>query len=337
MGAVSRHLEGLRLAGGGLSFEREPCSGRQRPDFSLAVRLDGRERRFALECRLHPSATDIARLKRRKGAAAPLLAAPHLSETLAQACRDQGVSCLDLNGRLYLRHRGLLVDRQPQIKQYRAAEPEPALFAAKSSRLARWFLSCPGRRWRQDELARETGCSPALVSRLMGEHARLGWAEHREGRWHIVRPDALLDAWTGADKWSRRGAVRQYSTLERRPAPLAAQALSALGGAGGPLAFTQWCAAARRHPYAETPVVSAYCGRLPEAGETRELGWRPVGSGGRLWLIVPRDGGVFQCLRQEAGMPLACDAQIYLDLLQVGLRGPDAARALREWEGFCQP
>jgi hypothetical protein len=29
-----------------------------------------------------------------------------------------------------------------------------------------------------------------------------------------------------------------------------------------------------------------------------------------------------------------CDAQIYIDLLQVGLRGPDAARALREWEGF---
>ena len=37
------------------------------------------------------------------------------------------------------------------------------------------------------------------------------------------------------------------------------------------------------------------------------------------------------------GLPLATDAQIYLDLLKTGLRGPDQAAALRQWEGFCRP
>ena len=31
---------------------------------------------------------------------------------------------------------------------------------------------------------------------------------------------------------------------------------------------------------------------------------------------------------------LACDAQIYLDLVRAGLRGPEQAQALREWSGF---
>jgi hypothetical protein len=52
---------------------------------------------------------------------------------------------------------------------------------------------------------------------------------------------------------------------------------------------------------------------------------------------VPRDEGVFQTVRHVDGVPIVCDVQIYLDLLQVGLRGPDQAKALREWEGFCKP
>jgi len=31
------------------------------------------------------------------------------------------------------------------------------------------------------------------------------------------------------------------------------------------------------------------------------------------------------------------DAQIYLDLQKTGLRGPEQASALRNWEGFCRP
>ena len=41
-------------------------------------------------------------------------------------------------------------------------------------------------------------------------------------------------------------------------------------------------------------------------------------------------------LRDVGGIPLATDAQIYLDLQKTGLRGPDQAAALRNWEGFCR-
>ena len=243
-----------------------------------------------------------------------------------------------MNGQLYLRQRGLLVDRPSKEKRFRSAEAEPSLFAAKSSRLARALLSFPETGWTQLKLAEHTRCSTALVSRLMGEYVRLGWVGHARDRWELVKPDALLDAWAGADRWSRRGVIQQYSTLERDPIRLAKQVKKLLGKSGGQrnehFAFTQWFAAARRHPYTELPVVSAYSRHLPQREEIKEFGWREVANGGRLWLINPADEGVFQFRRFVDGFPLVCDTQIYLDLMQVGLRGPDAARALREWKGF---
>ncbi|MGA2656348.1 MAG: hypothetical protein ABSH34_02410 [Verrucomicrobiota bacterium] len=103
------------------------------------------------------------------------------------------------------------------------------------------------------------------------------------------------------------------------------------------LAFTQWFAANLRHPYTTPPVVSAYVPLFPEEKVERELGARPVADGGTLWLAIPADTGVFRENQRVGEFTLVCDVQIYLDLLQVGLRGPDQAKALREWEGFGRP
>jgi hypothetical protein len=54
-------------------------------------------------------------------------------------------------------------------------------------------------------------------------------------------------------------------------------------------------------------------------------------------LLIPDDEGVFLETQTIKDLPLASDAQIYLDLQKTGLRGPDQANALREWEGFCRP
>ncbi|MBI3870838.1 MAG: hypothetical protein HY299_20095 [Verrucomicrobia bacterium] len=97
--------------------------------------------------------------------------------------------------------------------------------------------------------------------------------------------------------------------------------------------FTQWLAAHLRRPHTTPPLVSAYLKRRPAA----EITWaREVDNGGNLWLIVPRDEGVFQETQTASGFNLVSDVQIYLDLLPVGQRGPEQARALREWEKFAK-
>ena len=332
--AVSGVTKALRLPG--LSLSTRQASHSEAVDLWLDAKLDGREFAFALTCELRPTARDVALARERAGDALPALAAVHLPKPLVERCLEQGVSCLDLNGRLHLRAPGLLVDREPRGKRFRTTEPERDLFAGKGGRLARVFLSFPGRTWKQGELVELTGCSAGLVSRLVREYARLGWMEGGRGDWTLAKPDALLDAWAAADRWERRVTVRQYSGLERDPERLAREFLAQHGGEDGPLAFTQWFAATHRRPYAELPVVSVYRPRFLSPVEMGVRGLREVDNGGRLWVLVPRDEGVFQAGQTVDGLPLVCDAQMYLDLLPVGLRGPDAARALREWEGFCR-
>lgn len=46
------------------------------------------------------------------------------------------------------------------------------------------------------------------------------------------------------------------------------------------------------------------------------------------------DDGVFRETQRVGEFTLACDAQVYLDLLPVGWRGPEQAKALRDWKGF---
>jgi len=204
-------------------------------------------------------------------------------------------------------------------------------FATKSTRLARRLLSCPDRSWKQAELVEQTGLNAGLVSRLLNHFVRIGWATGQRADWRLTDPDALLDAWAEADDWAKRTTLFQYSTLER---DLDALARRTVGLPGVHVALTQWFAAQLRYAYAEVPVVSAYVDRLPGTDALEELGFNEVLSGGRVWLILPDDPGVFQAGQVVNDLPLVSDVQIYLDLLQVGLRGPDQAKALREWSGF---
>jgi hypothetical protein len=61
-----------------------------------------------------------------------------------------------------------------------------------------------------------------------------------------------------------------------------------------------------------------------------------VPEAGALWLFKPSDKGIFQETQRPLNRLLVSDAQIYIDLQKTGLRGPEAADALRKWEGFCR-
>jgi hypothetical protein len=309
----------------------------RRADAVVELSLDGRRFTFDVEFKLSPTARDTDKLAAQPGRRPRLLIAPHLSETLAAHCRERGLNCLDLNGRVWLRAKGLLVERAAgEGAKVRPSQPAPDLFSLKSSRLPRALLSQPGRQWSQKELVERTGLSPGLVSRLTRHLVDEGFLEETLRTLVLKRADALLDAWARQDDWAKRTTVRQYSLLETDPNEVVHKLQSAFP-TGFRLLFTQWYAASLRHPYTTPSVVSAYVSEFDDQQVERALNARRVAEGGTLWLIVPKDEGVFRETQIAGGLTVACDAQIYLDLLQVGLRGPDQAKALREWKGFGRP
>jgi hypothetical protein len=321
--------------------------GQSQTDFQATLKIDGQVHHFAVETKLNPSRENVKRLREAAQGqkAKPLLASVHLPDSIVRECQEQGVSCLDLNGRIWVRLPGLLIDRQGIPGQYRLTTTDPDVFSPKSQRLARTLLSRPKHpAWTQPELCEATGLSLGLVSRLLRYCARQGWVEGTRGNWRLADGKSFLDAWAQADIWSRRVTLRQYFHIDPNRSVLARafnKRYREQYGEKSRLVFTQWIAAEYRHPYAEAPVVSAYCDQFPTEEEAARWHLNPVEQGGRLWLLVPRDEGVFletqpPLDRPQWNMKLVSDVQIYLDLLQVGLRGPDAAKALREWKGFCQ-
>lgn len=101
-------------------------------------------------------------------------------------------------------------------------------------------------------------------------------------------------------------------------------------------AFTHRFAAPKRRPYADVPVGSAYVRHLPDSTFLEALVARVVPANGRLRLLVPDDEGAFQLRRNVSGLTLVSDVQIYLDVVHAGLRGDEAAAALRDWDEFCR-
>jgi hypothetical protein len=158
--------------------------------------VDGHKTRFFVEFKLTPTARDVQRLSEERLPGPAVLIAPRLSESLVSLCRERNLSCADLNGRLWLRVPGLLIDRQPSAKaRFRPALAIPDPFSLKSSRLVRTLLSHRDRRWSHTELVERTGLSKGLVSRLTRHLLDEGFLRLDDRRLFVERWDALLDAW----------------------------------------------------------------------------------------------------------------------------------------------
>jgi len=290
---------------------------------------------FQIRPLLHPSRKLIK--DRRKN---ELLLFAHLPEPLATEFRAAGICHADLNGRVFIAVPGFILDRDPKGNRYRNPVSEPDVFSAKTSRIVRALLSRREREWTQEELTTRTKVSRGLVSRILKVLVEEGQVERIAGdrpkaasiRYRMAEFDSLLDEWKSKDDWSARTTVQQYSLLTNDAEEIAATVRNAIGETKA--VFTQWFAAHLRHPYTIPPIISAY---VAEGRSLPELKFvRPVQTGGNLWLITPEDEGVFIETQECEGFRLVSDVQIYLDLVQMGQRGPDAAEALRAWDGFAR-
>lgn len=305
----------------------------------IDLALDDRLQRFKIVYALKPSLPELESiLADWKEPAPPLLVAPELSQRVLELCHSKRLAAIDLNGRAYIRAPGIFVDRRPLPGRDFRFQLEPRnVFVGKSARIIRTLLTDRDRPWSQNELVHRAKASSGLVSRIVQHLITQGFIEKQTAReFRLSHPLELIDAWAKADDLNQRAAVTRYTTFGGNPLETARHLQAWAHEQSVPIAFTQWLAASLRYPYTEPVLTSAYVSRLPEAATLERLDLRPVTDAGKVWLLVPDDEGVFLETRIIQDLSLASDAQIYLDLQKTGLRGPDQAAALRNWDGFCR-
>lgn len=302
----------------------------------LSLKLDDNVLRFDVIFSLKPSKPLLESI-RAKGEQI-LIVAPNFPLRLLDFCKSIGVSVLDLNGRTWIRAPGAFVYRQALPGRSFSYELEPKnIFVGKSERIVRKLLTDVDRIWTQAEITQDTGASAGLVSRIFGHLVSQGYVEKINGRqYRLADFQGLVDDWVKADSIHKRTSLQRFTSLTGNPEGLAEQIYGWSKAEGVRLAFTQWIAAWSRVKYTEPVIVSAYVERIPESASRESLGLRAVEDGGNLWLFVPEDPGILATTQEVKGLPLVTDAQLYVDLQNTGLRGPDAAEALRESETFCK-
>lgn len=277
-----------------------------------------------------------------------LLVSPHIPESLADDLRQAGISHADLNGRLFVQTPDFLLDRRPTEVSFRNPRTGPDPFSTKASRIVRALLCQRECRFTQEQLTERTEVSRTIVSQVLSRLVEDDWVKQLSSSspkapayYQLADFDRLLDAWAKADNWQGRTTIYQFSVLSNQPEEIAATIRDLFKpkepAPGEParanVVFTQWFAAWLRYPYTIPPVVTAY---LPDKRLLDVIPYRRVNTGGNLWLVLPDDNGVFRETYERKGFLLASDVQIYLDLLQVGQRGPDQAAEFRQWEGFAR-
>ena len=320
-----------------LRWHLPPGTGHQRLEH-VELEFDSQRIAFRPVYELKPSFPWLESLKPTQGTPV-LLVTPDLSNRVLDACKQHRIAAIDLNGRAWLRAPGLLVDRRPLPGRSFSYELEPRnIFVGKSARIVRCLLTNRERTWTQAEIVSHTKASSGLVSRIVQHLISQGFAEKISAREFRLRDlFALLDEWVESDHFAKRTRTTLYAGFIGSPVELANRLQDWAHREAVPIAFTQWIAAWSRHPFTEPVLCSAYVPRLPEAATLDSLGLRQVSEGGKLWLHIPDDEGLLDETQTQSGLTLTTDAQIYLDLQRTGLRGPEAAAALRESNRFCTP
>lgn len=262
-----------------------------------------------------------------------VFAAPYISPESAKLCLEQGIGYLDLSGNCHLAFGTVHIHVEGKTNQYKLKREHGSLFSPKASRVIRVLLQGPLKPWKVVDLEEASATSLGTVSTVRKELLKQLWAEDSDRGLKITKPDAILDAWAKADSWKRRTTVREYSLLIHDQNEVAHKLHRFVESQEH--AFTQWYGILLRRPHTTTDIITLYVEAFPEEHfiQTELLG-RRVESGGTLRLVVPKDRGVFIGKQHLDGLPIVSDIQLYLDLIDAGMRGDEAARELRNWAEF---
>ena len=258
-----------------------------------------------------------------------VLAVPYMGDAGRRVCEEGGVSWLDLAGNAHLEASGLRILIRGQANPFKRRGRPSSPFAPRSSRISRWFLLHPGEFVAQRELAAATEVGEGFTSRIVRRLEELELIERNEaGQVRASDPDLLLDAWAEAYDFRAHHFLRGH-VAARSGEELLQEIPAALSPGSERYAATGLAGAWLLTRFAGFRLATFYVSSLPTAHALERLGFREEAKGANLWLVVPKDDGVFQGAAELDGIRCVHPVQAWLDLQAHPERAREAADDLR--------
>lgn len=313
-------------------FLKEKSSGEVQPDLLFEVTLKNRRRRIVVEVKsageprqVRYAVQQLKEYLTQFEDAYGMVGAPYISSDAARICKESGIGYIDLAGNCLLNFEQIYIERKNFPNPNVERRPLRSLFAPKSSRVLRVMLSNSMRAWQIQELVKEAKVSLGSVFKVKQRLLDLEYALEEDKKVSLKQPMALLDKW--AESYSfRKNRIYDYfgfaelNELERNIAEYCQKEKI-------PYALTLFSGAARVAPFARYGRGFVYVAkRIREVAKS--VGLKEVPSGPNFTILEPYDEGVFYGNRKIGGLSVACDIQLYLDLVGYKGRGKESANFL---------
>lgn len=267
----------------------------------------------------------------------PMVAAPYISESVQNRCKELGVGYIDLNGTFGLIRGGLHIDIVRPATAFKSPQGIKNVFTGRSRRIVRALLVNPHQPFRLEHLASETDVSVGQVFHVLKRLEQDGLLERTtEGR-ALTKPRKLLQVFASEFK-SDYAAKRKvfYGFSELPPQEFAASLRDYCQHHNIPCAFTLSSGLEPYERNTRDEVTAAYVSG-PSAEIAAQLKVQAVGRGANVILMTPPDtdnndaGGVFYKTRHLTnGLTGVNPIQLYLDFSLYGGRGEEQADFLVE-------
>jgi hypothetical protein len=256
----------------------------------------------------------------------PVLVVPYMTPAGARAAEKMGLGWIDLSGNARIRSDDLYVRVEGRPNQFRSRGRPSSPFAPKSARVTRILLEDPGRWWRQKELVAAIGLDDGSVSRIVRRLDEELLLERRERELRPRDPDRLLDAWAQDYRFTHHDILTGH--ISGSGIELARDLAQRLGALDVRHAFTGLPAAWAIDHFARFRLTTVYVEGDPRNAAKR-LELRQSSAGANVQLVGPDDLGVFIGEHPHDGLNCVSPSQVYLDLLHLPERAPEAAEHLR--------
>jgi len=307
-------------------------------DIQLHIELDGIEHRLIAEVKNsgQPRYARAAVLRLKASAARsalpviPVFIAPFLTESTRELCFQEGVSCLDFEGNARMAFGTVYLEIASANKPETLRRKHRSLFKGRSAKVLCVLLNSPGRSWKLTDLAQESCVSIGHVSNVQASLLDREWAERNDLGLSLTAPRALLDGWSSV--YERPLAVERkfYTTLHGAQLEEALRSLFHSTKETTNLMMASFSAAQWIAPFGRTATQYFYADEegIDQLKNSLRLSSPSKGENVVVW--IPKGSDVyFGGTEASNGIRCTSSLQTYLDLMQGGERGQEAADHLR--------
>ena len=260
----------------------------------------------------------------------PTVATSYMGERGAELCRQSKVAWLDLAGNARIMAEGLNVNVSGKARTISRPGRRTNLFSPRSSNIARQLLLEPDRLFTQQELATQSGLDPGYTSRIVSRLEEEGLVTRDSTRQiRVAKPGLLLDTWRESYDFQNHSIIAGH-VASRSGDSTQSQVSRALRGLSEKHAASGLGAAWLYNRFASFRMATIYLRRPPSKRLLDAVKVSRGPHGANLWLVIPRDFGVFDGSTNAGEIPVVSPLQTYLDLKGHPERASEAAAELKK-------